>query len=73
MTDFANTRAVQATAPKDMFTLVHRCLVLVLRFAAKRPAERLKSFDDRTPAERSFDAAVYREEARRKADRLLFR
>ena len=73
MTDFANTRAVQATAPKDMFTLVPRCLAILLRLVAKRPAESVKSFDDRTPAERSLDAALYREEARRKADRLLLR
>jgi len=73
MTDFPDARMLQATAPKDMITRVHRGLTFVLRIAAKWPGAGVKPMNERTLAERSFDAARYQNEARRKVDRLLLR
>ena len=73
MTDFPDTRTLQATAPKDIITRVHRGLEFVLRIAAKWPGAGIKPMNERTLAERSIDATLYREEARRKVDRLLLR
>jgi hypothetical protein len=42
MTDFPDTRTLQATAPKDMITRVHRGLEFVLRIAAKWPGAGIK-------------------------------